>query len=161
MAEFYKVCSLLEGSLYVMPKPGKSEGAVVEDIAALRAEGVDVVVSLLQAEEQVAEGLEDEGRLCEQLGMKFLNFPIEDHCVPNDRRAAMLFVESLKDALRGGNNVAIHCRGGVGRTGTLAGALMLACGHESEETFKLLSLARGKQMPATDAQRAWVIEGVL
>lgn len=159
MAELYKVCPLLKGILYVMPKPGKGEGSVGEDLAYLKAEGLDIVVSLLQAEEQVSEGLEREGAVCEQLGLEFLNFPIEDHCVPADRDAAMSFVGSLKDYLGEGKNIAIHCRGGVGRTGTLAGALMLACGHEPEAVFATLSAARGKEMPATDEQRAWVAAG--
>lgn len=156
MAEFYKVCSLFAGNLYVMPKPGKGDGSVAEDIAALKAEGVDVVVSLLLSDEQLAEGLSTEAELCAASGIDFLNFPIEDHCVPQDREAAMSFVAKLRRSLEDGKNVAIHCRGGVGRTGTLAGALMVSCGYGAEGAFQLLSSVRGKKMPATDAQRAWV-----
>lgn len=157
MTEFYKVCPLLKGNLYVMPKPGKGDGSVAEDIAALKAEGIHIVISLLQAEELTTEGLEQEAQLCEQSGLEYLNFPIVDHQVPEDRDAAIGFIHSLKDELSDGKNIAIHCRGGVGRTGTLAAALMLACSLQPEDIFDRLRAARGKPMPATDAQRAWVL----
>ncbi|MBK1880221.1 protein-tyrosine phosphatase family protein [Pelagicoccus mobilis] len=157
MTEFYKVCPLLEGNLYVMPKPGKGDGTVAEDIAALKAEGINIVVSLLQAEELIAQGLEQEAELCAQSDLEYLNFPIADHQVPDDREAAMKFVHSLKKELSKGKNIAIHCRGGVGRTGTLAAALMLACSLQAEDVFDKLHKARGKPMPVTDAQRAWVL----
>lgn len=157
MTEFYKVCALLKGNLYVMPKPGKGDGTVADDIAALKAEGIHTVVSLLQPDELIVQGLEHEAELCQQSGLEYLNFPIEDHQVPDDREAAMAFIHSLKDELSEGKNIAIHCRGGVGRTGTLAAALMLACDLKPEELFETLHKARGKPMPATDAQRAWVL----
>ncbi|MCH6258992.1 dual specificity protein phosphatase family protein [Puniceicoccaceae bacterium K14] len=157
MAEFFKVCPLLRGNLYVMPKPGKGGGSVAEGIAALKAEGVNLLVSLLQKDEQITEGLEKEAELCSGSDIQYLNFPIEDHHTPNDREAAMKFIEVLKDKLSEGKSIAIHCKGGVGRTGTLAGALMLACNIEPEEVFEKLSAARGKKMPATEEQRAWVI----
>lgn len=140
-----------------MPKPGKGDGTVAEDIAALKTEGIHTIVSLLQSEEITLQGLEQEAELCQQSGIEYLNFPIEDHHVPDDREAATEFINSLKGELDEGKNIAIHCRGGVGRTGTLAGALMLACSLDPEEIFETLHKARGKPMPATDAQRAWVL----
>ena len=157
MTEFYKVCPLLDANLYVMPKPGKGGAPVAEDIAALKAEGIHTVVSLLEADELIAEGLEHEAQLCEESNLQYLNFPIEDHQVPDDRDAAMAFIHSLKDELNQGKNIAIHCRGGVGRTGTLAAALMFACDLQPEDIFERLHKARGKPMPTTDAQRAWVL----
>ena len=156
MAEIYKVCELREGSLFVMPKPGKSGQPVAADLEAVAARGVDVVVSLLQPEEQVREALEDEEGLCEALGMTYLNFPIEDHSVPEDLDATRTFIAALDDLLKDGHRVAIHCKGGVGRTGSIAGALMIACGYEPDAAFETLAAARGKPMPGTAEQRAWV-----
>jgi hypothetical protein len=65
------------GRIGVMPYPHPSA------FAELKALGVDVVVSLLEAGEAQDVRLRDEGALCVGAGLEFLSLPICDHGVPD------------------------------------------------------------------------------
>jgi hypothetical protein len=53
----------------------------------MKREGIDVLISLLTAEEQKELGLDRESSACEQADVQYLNFPIPDRQVPASRKA--------------------------------------------------------------------------
>jgi len=55
-----------------------------------------------------------------------------------------------------GKHVAIHCRAGIGRTGIIAGAVLLKTGKTAKEAFALISDARGVRVPDTEEQEKWL-----
>ncbi len=47
------------------------------------------------------------------------------------------------DRLRDGKNVVVHCRGGLGRTGTVAACVLVALGdHSADEAITTVRAAR-------------------
>jgi protein-tyrosine phosphatase len=118
-----------------------------------KAEGVEIVVSLLQPAEEALLGIEAEADACRARGMMFIRFPIVDGGVPADRRAALKLAKALG---RSKNAVAIHCRAGVGRASLMAALVLLQRGETPASAFALIRAARGLNVPDTPWQREWI-----
>jgi ADP-ribosyl-[dinitrogen reductase] hydrolase len=66
--------------------------------------------------------------------MSWFHLPIVDVSIPGKAfEAAWLRVgEQLRSMLSGGSNVVVHCRGGLGRAGTIAARLLVELGVAPE-----------------------------
>jgi protein-tyrosine phosphatase len=144
-------------SLGIMPRP-QGGAELAEDIARLKEQGVDVLVSLLTAEESEAEELDEEADLCESSGMEFIRFPIPDRDVPPRDGKFPRFFQGLLDRLAEGKRVAIHCWAGIGRSGLVATCLLVAHNVPLDAAVRAISLARGWPIPDTPEQLAWAAE---
>jgi protein-tyrosine phosphatase len=103
--------------------------------------GVDFVVDLTEEGElppYVFDGVEHR-----RMGIRDFTVPI-----PEEMERTL---DTIDDALEAGRTVFVHCRGGVGRTGTVLGCWLRRHGASPEETFEALA---GR--PETDEQRALI-----
>jgi hypothetical protein len=126
------------------------------EVAGWRAEGIDVVVSLLEAREVGELGLHREAGLCHDLDMEFISFPIPDGGVPASTREAMALAEAIVAHLNEGKAVAVHCRAGIGRSSLVAACVLVLLGFAPRMAFDLIGKARGLKVPDTEGQRDWV-----
>jgi len=150
----YSICQLGQGNLFMMPKPSAEN--LKADLAYYRSQGVTCVVSVLLETEVKAHQLQEEGALCEQLGMRFKHFAIKDMDTP-EQAALKDFNQTLKQALEQGEGIAIHCHGGRGRAGTVAITLMKEFGYTTEEASQIAQTGRqDPNVPVCDNQRAFV-----
>lgn len=143
------------GHLAILPRPRGGDW-LEDEMRSWQQTGVDVVVSLLTAEEIADLQLAQEADLSQRNGMQFLSFPITDRGVPASRRATMELARILDKALAEGKNLAIHCRQGIGRSALLAACLLIMTGVDPDTAFQRLSAARGCAVPETFEQREWV-----
>ena len=142
-------------TLAIVPRPGggkKLEG----EMAAMRAAGIDVVVSMLEPAEAKDLGLEAEETAALGAGMRFLNFPIADRGTPSDVQAFEGFLAELERAMRDGRKVGIHCRACIGRSSVVAASLLVRAGLKDAEAWRQIRTARGTSVPDTAEQRRWV-----
>lgn len=144
-----------EGRLGMMPGP-KGGDALGHEIARWQAEGVDIVVSALEKDEEAALYLADEGALCGRAGIEFRSLPIPDFGLPHDPDTFIAGVDELHADLTAGKCIAVHCFAGIGRTGMITGGTLVRCGHTVKEAFEVASLARGMTVPNTLEQAQWV-----
>lgn len=100
LAEIYWI-KPLPYRLAIMPRPRGGEW-LEDEIRSLRAQGIDVLVSLLTPDEIAELELEHEAPCCASAGIEFLSLPIEDRSVPPDPQAARELIERLAVDLRGG-----------------------------------------------------------
>ncbi len=128
------------------------------EIASLRDEGVDVLVSMQTPTEMRALGLAEEPQACERAGVRFLWLPVVDHRVPSSLAAVRQIVEILQAELAAGKGVAAHCFAGVGRSVLLVACVLCAEGWTPEQTFDAISEARGFRVPETREQMRWIRE---
>ena len=145
------------GKLAIFAHPRGGEG-LLDEIRALKEDGLDVIVSLLTKEEDEEINLLEEQAGCEGLGLQFIQFPINDVSVPASSAATLELVNALDEFLSKAHNVGIHCRAGVGRSGMIAACLLMMRGLSPEEALEEVSNARGVIVPQTDEQREWLIE---
>lgn len=113
------------------------------DIKALEDWGTTHVISLLESHEYIELGVRD---LPQELWMHFnwMNMPITDKCAPTtawvkrwEREVVYLAARLNKDA-----KIVIHCKGGFGRTGTVAALILMHFGHTVDEAVAKCREAR-------------------
>lgn len=142
------------GRLGTLPRPHGGDW-LADDMARIRAERLDVLVSLLTATEITELDPSAEPDTCRTQGIEFISFPIRDRSLPESAVRVKALVESLKERVDAGNSVAVHCRAGIGRA-SLVAACVLVEGFTAEEAFDKIATARGCVVPDTAEQRGWV-----
>ena len=151
----YNVCAPARGELYIMPRPRSGEW-LTEELSGLRTLGIELIVSLLEVSEAYELGLAEEEAEFRALGGQFVQFPIEDRSLPANRMAFSELVVRLRDCLREGESVAVHCRAGIGRSGTLVSCVLIALGCSPAVAISQVSQARGLGIPDTPAQTQFI-----
>ena len=125
-----------------------------DEIAHWERSGVQHVVSLLEQHEVEELELHAESSTCEERGIAFTSFPIPDRGVPEDRSAAIALAEELG---KGRQSVVVHCRAGIGRSSTIAAAVLILLGQDPDAALDRIANARGLPVPDTQPQRDWLL----
>ena len=141
--------------LAIVPRPGGGE-SLAQEMAAMRAAGIDIVVSMLEPAEARELGLEREEDAARRSGIRFVSFPIPDHGTPAETEPFERVLEFLERSMREGKRVGVHCRGCIGRSSVLAASLLVRSGMKDAHAWKQIREARGTSVPETPQQRAWV-----
>ena len=143
------------GNLAVSTRPRGGDWAE-DEARGWREAGIEIVVSLLEANEAAELGLACEGEAAQAAGIRFLSFPIPDRDVPSTMASARTLLKQLSGELQAGHKVAIHCRQGIGRSGLIAVGILAAAGVDVESAIRTVSTARGLTIPETPAQLDWL-----
>lgn len=152
--EIYQVAEDLPGALFIMPRPNPQ---LRDNMAALRALGLEKIVSMLPADEAQALGLQDEAACCEAAGIVFDTHPITDFGLP-DPAIFDPFVGQIGSELHRGSRIAIHCRAGIGRSGMAVAAALITLGWNAVQAVERVSERRGVSIPDTDDQRRFLAD---
>lgn len=153
-------CWLVAARLLAGPHPGAG-GAIWlrQRLQALAAAGITHFVDLTMP----SDGLPEYAALLPSIGPRsYRRHPIEDFGVPTVE-AMRQTLSTLAAALGAGGNVYLHCRAGIGRTGTVSGCLLVEQGFGADEALALLQRKwqatglHGLRVPETDEQRRFVL----
>jgi protein-tyrosine phosphatase len=154
--QLYSIQGLPAGQVSIMARPRGGDW-LIDEVKALREADVDVLVSLLTPDEVVELDLTEEAECCCRQEVFYLSFPIPDFSVPPFSANTFTFLEQLKAHVSGGKHVALHCRQGIGRSSLMAASVLVLTGLSPNQAFEQLSAARGRPVPETEEQRAWVV----
>jgi len=114
------------------------------DLDAIRDWGAAAVLTLLEHDELAELWVERLGDAVRLRAMAWFHAPIVDGSIPNERfeqQWAGVGAE-LRSILRSGRNVLIHCKGGLGRAGTIAARLLIELGMPPEIAIERVRSAR-------------------
>lgn len=125
------------------------------DLDAIQAWGAAAVVTLVEQHELAFLGVPDLGQRVVQRGMTWHHLPIVDLNAPGPTFAATwaTVAPRLRDRVREGGRVLVHCRGGLGRAGTVAACLLVELGDTQHEAIRRVRAVRPGAIETTAQQR--------
>lgn len=121
-----------------------SLGDVVAALTELRNKGIGALVSLDEY------GLPS--ALVNEQGLSYLHIPVPDFHSPEPEQAEA-FVDFVKERRNEGRPVAVHCRGGYGRTGTLIACYLISTGMTAREAIDLVRRRRPGSIETAGQER--------
>jgi len=157
---------VLPGQLLAGEHPGGSTAAATRvRLRRLLEAGVGCFIDLTQRDELPPYDADL------PLGVDYFRKPIPDHGIPLLPGHMAELLDCLREALRSGRVVYLHCRAGIGRTATVAGCLLVESGLAGDAAVNELNrlwqqsgrAALWPQVPETPEQteyvRRWVRPG--
>ena len=128
------------------------------DLDAIRDWGAVAVVTLMEEHELTRYRVAAMGEEVRARGMAWLHLPIVDADVPDEAFDALWREDGarLTAWLGEGKRILLHCRGGLGRTGTIAARLLIELGMAPGTAVKTVRAARVGTIE-TRAQEAYVL----
>ncbi len=157
----------LPGRLAFGPAPGRKDPSappghrnrdLAADLDALAARSVATVVTLVEEHELTALGIGAMEAEVRARGMDWLHRPIADYGVPSPAFEATWTQtrEALRRTLAEGRTVFLHCRGGFGRSGSVATRLLAEFGLPAEHALALIRAARPGAVETAEQER-WAL----
>ena len=143
--------------------PGKCDphamtGAWARDLSAdlqtIRDWGAVTLVTLMEAHELESLAVNDLGEAARAAGLDWIHLPIRDVSIPDHRFEQHWPAISRRLAVRleSGESLVIHCRGGLGRTGLVAGLLLVQAGLMPEQALDAVRAARPRAVETREQE---------
>lgn len=130
--------------LILTPCPGTKNISLQSALQQLKGYGAKAVITLMTEDELKGLSLSQIGNTVKSLGMSWFHLPIEDDQTPNFN-----FIELWQTAgpaihrlLENQKSIAIHCKGGSGRSGLVAAQIMLERGEALDKVIKRIQKIR-------------------
>jgi ADP-ribosyl-[dinitrogen reductase] hydrolase len=114
------------------------------DLDAIRTWGAATVITLIEPHEFRELEVVELGAEVRARGMEWLHFPIRDFSTPDERFEAGWAEHrvSLVNELRSGSRLLVHCKGGLGRAGTVAAVMLIELGMTLSDAIRMVREAR-------------------
>lgn len=132
---------------------------LARDLDVIQRWGAAVVLTLVQDAELLALGVADLGEQVQRRGLRWHHLPIADLHPPGPLFEAAWppVARQLRRLLAGGGRVLVHCRGGLGRAGTVAACLLVETGVPAALAIEKVRRARPHAIE-TEAQERYVLD---
>ena len=139
MSHPYDKLTLASGATLIFtPCPGTKDTSLEEAVTTLKAAGAQALITLMPEDELAKFAAESLPGACATAGLQWFHLPVEDDHAPDERFATAFAAQkqALLSLLEGQGTLAIHCRGGSGRTGFMAAILLLESGMDRDEVVR-------------------------
>lgn len=140
------------GRLIFTPCPGSQDTSVAEALDTLQAAGAEALITLMPAGELEQNQATELPALCAARKLEWFHLPVADEQVPlaDFDHAWAQERERIQTLLGEGRSIAIHCKGGSGRTGLIAARILIERGLPCSEAVVRVQALRPKaiQHPA-------------
>ncbi len=136
------------GMIGLTSMPGYShtkDGKIIDidtQLARIKAWGAEIILSLVKEFEYSAPNFPS--RVPE--GLRHIELPIEDQGIPDGKweKKWKMVGSDIRESLKNGGKICIHCFGGHGRTGTIAARILVEMGQTPAEAISLVRKVRPK-----------------
>lgn len=114
------------------------------DLDAIANWGAKLVLTLVEPAELMALKVPQLGHQIRLRGIAWRHLPIADYSVPTKafEQHWLTHGREIREMLRNGDDVLVHCKGGLGRAGMIAARLLVELGMAPEEAIHAVRRAR-------------------
>ena len=125
------------------------------DLDTIENWGAAAVVTLIEGHEMASLGVTSISDAVTSRNMSWYHLPIPDVTAPNSdfEKRWLVAGAELRDLLRSGFDVLVHCKGGLGRAGTIAARLLIELGWSSKEAIAEVRRVRPGAIETSDQER--------
>ncbi len=108
------------------------------DVDAIAAWGAKLVLTLVEPAELAELRVPSLGQEIQNRGIAWRHLPIADYSVPGATFEQQWAVQGqeIRAMLRNGDDMLVHCRGGLGRAGMIAARLLVELGMDPEDAIR-------------------------
>lgn len=134
---------------------GEWDRDLAADMDVIRQWGAHAVVSFVEWDEFRWLLVKDFPVAVEAIGAAWHHLPIVDVQVPDETFEARWIYHGhvLRERLRRGEKVLVHCRGGLGRAGTISARLLVELGMDADEAIAYVRRVRVGAIETTEQLR--------
>ena len=128
--------------LFAMTGVWKRDLAI--DLDAISAWGAKLVLTLMEPEELSFFKVPDIGKEIHSRGIAWRHLPIADYSVPSEAFELQWVSQGheIRTLLRNGEDILVHCKGGLGRAGMMAARLLVELGMDPIDAIRAVRRAR-------------------
>ena len=147
------------GRLIFTPCPGSKDTSLASALDTLKAAGAEALITLMPVSELEQNQAAELPALCAARSLEWFHLPVADEQVPlADFDAAWAQArERIAGLIGEGRSIAIHCKGGSGRTGLIAARILIDRGLSRGEAVALVQALRPKAIQHP-AHAAWIAQ---
>ncbi len=151
--DLFKIIETEESFFAIAPRPDGSH--LESECEALSTSGVTTVISLIEPDEELSNGLNEESVFLLAAGIRFLRYPMADREPPQDLTTIRAAIRDVLTHIKDGKSVVVHCIGGIGRSGLVALGVLVNQDRNVEAALSMVTNARGRTAPDVPAQISW------
>lgn len=135
-------------SFLFTPCPGTKSVTLTSAVTQLKSAGAQAVVTLMYDSEMAKYGASHLPQECHSQGLKWFQFPISDDDAPNQDFYSSFHegISQLLSILENKGTIAVHCKGGSGRTGLVIALIMVELGYDKTEITQKVQTIRPKAL---------------
>ena len=147
------------GRLIFTPCPGTKDSSIDSALSTLQQAGADAVLTLMPSAELELNAASELPALCAAQGLAWLHLPVADEQVPQAYFDAAwpAAMAQIAELLAADKAIAIHCKGGSGRTGLIAARILIELGIARSEAVSLVQALRPKAIQHP-AHAGWIAQ---
>lgn len=145
----YDTLTLANGTSFIFtPCPGTKDTSVADAVSQLNQAGASAIITLMYDNEIERLGATSLANACNELAINWFQLPMPDDACPNEDFEEALNAQwpIIRALLEQKKTIAVHCKGGSGRTGLMIGLLMLQLGYAQQEIIAQVQKMRPKAL---------------
>lgn len=114
------------------------------DLDTIAAWGAKLILTLIEPAELTALKVPQLGHEIHKRGMAWRHLPIADYSVPTKTFEQQWLTQGqeIREMLRNGDDILVHCKGGLGRAGMIAARLLVELGMQPDDAIHAVRRAR-------------------
>ena len=145
----FDILALENGAQIIFtPCPGTKGSTLSDSISTLNDAGTHMLVTLMFDEEMEENNAQSLPVACEKQGIEWVQLPILDDAAPSQAFESQWNAHkaNILNVINNQGTIAVHCKGGSGRTGLVIGIILLAYGWSGEKVIEEVQKIRPKSL---------------